>query len=292
MAVYSMTGFGREIYEGKGGCRITVELGSVNRKQLDCNVSLPRELAGWESKLQACISARIKRGYIKGSVSVENTAVADGADLNSLAGQVAALRRAAEALGLADDLTASSLLRMPEFLRARPAVPDAEALWPEIEKTLIKALNRLKGMRQTEGETLERDLRGRLSALRRISTRIARIAPKVPAYYKKILEQRIGTLLDANAGLDRDHIAREVAVFADRCDVSEELTRLESHFEQAEQVLDRGGACGRTLDFICQELFREINTVGSKANNAAISRLVIDFKTALEAVREQVQNVE
>ena len=128
--------------------------------------------------------------------------------------------------------------------------------------------------------------------LLKISDAIAALAPAVPSAYKTALEKRLADLLGGGAAVDPALLAREAAVFADRCDVSEELTRLASHFDQVGKVLSQGGACGRTLDFLCQELFREINTTGSKANNAEISRLVIDFKAGLEAAREQVQNIE
>jgi uncharacterized protein (TIGR00255 family) len=147
-------------------------------------------------------------------------------------------------------------------------------------------------MRQSEGMVLEVDLLKRFEALRVVSRKISTLALKVPAQYKKSLERRLKNLLASDAEVDRELIAREIAVFADRCDVSEELTRLESHFEQVFSTIERGGACGRRLDFICQELFREINTTGAKANNAKISELVIDFKAGLEAAREQVQNIE
>lgn len=293
MAVYSMTGFGRGEMSDKKGFKVSVELSSVNRKQLDCNVSLPRELAACESRLQTLVGEAVKRGYVKGAVSVENTAALEyRLDMPALKGQVDALREAAAELNLKDDLTASSLLRMPEFLKTRSAELDAETVWPDVEKALGKALKKLRAMRLAEGEALEKDIRARLAKLRKICRRISRIAPGVPVQYKKLLEQRLAALVDRSVGIDGDVIAREVAVFADRCDVSEELTRLESHFDQAGKVLDKGGVCGRTLDFICQEMYREINTTGSKASNAEIARLVIEFKAGLEAVREQVQNIE
>ncbi len=294
MAIYSMTGFGRGEFSSKQGCKITVELSSVNRKQLDCNVSMPRELASCESKLQSCVGSHIKRGYVKGSVVIESTSdtVAGGLNISAVKSQVDALRRVAEELNLDDDLTASSLLRMPEFLKSRQVEINSELLWPDVEKAVVKALKKLKSMRRVEGAALESDICKRLTALRRISQQIAKIAPEVPVQYKKTLEQRIDKLLAKSAGMDADIIAREVAVYADRCDISEELTRMESHFSQTDKIFAKGGLCGRTLDFICQEMFREINTTGAKAGNAEISKRVINFKAGLEAVREQVQNIE
>ncbi len=295
MAIMSMTGFGRgEVCEN--GVKVVVELSAVNRKQFDCSFSIPRELASLESKLHALVHARVVRGYIKGLVTVTSAGAeggeAPGIDLAAVHAQLRALRAAAEKLGLADDLTASSLLRFPDILRGSVLPADPLEIWPQAERATQSALACLDVMRQREGEALERDLRSRFAALKTVGGEIAQLAPAVPQVYKETLEKRLAELLEPGCVVDPALIAREVAVFADRCDVSEELTRLSSHFVQVEKVLDEGGACGRTLDFLCQELFREINTTGSKANNANISRLVIGFKAGLEAIREQVQNVE
>lgn len=295
MAIVSMTGFGRG-EASAGGVKTVVELSTVNRKQFDCNFSMPRELASLDSKLQALVHTRVSRGYVKGLVSVTAAGAeagsANGLDLEMIAKQVAALRAAAARLGLADDLTASALLRFPDVLRPKVMPDDPLELWPLIERAALAALESLEVMRRREGQALEQDFRVRFSALERLGQAIAALAPAVPAAYKAVLEKRLAELLGPGCVADPALVAREVAVFADRCDVSEELTRLASHFAQVDKVLDAGGACGRTLDFLCQELFREINTTGSKANQAEISRLVIDFKAGLEAVREQVQNVE
>jgi uncharacterized protein (TIGR00255 family) len=295
MAIVSMTGFGRG-EASAGGVKTVVELSTVNRKQFDCNFSMPRELASLDSKLQALVHTRVSRGYVKGLVSVTASCVeagsANGLDLEMIATQVAALRAAAARLGLADDLTASALLRFPDVLRPKVMPDDPLELWPLIERAALAALESLEVMRRREGQALEQDFRVRFAALERLGQAIAALAPAVPAAYKAVLEKRLAELLGPGCVADPALVAREVAVFADRCDVSEELTRLASHFAQVDKVLDAGGACGRTLDFLCQELFREINTTGSKANQAEISRLVIDFKAGLEAVREQVQNVE
>ncbi|MBO4288290.1 MAG: YicC family protein [Kiritimatiellae bacterium] len=290
--INSMTGFGRG--EASDGARkITVEIGSVNRKQFDCNVALPRELAVLDGKLQSLIHSRISRGYIKGAVVV--SAVEGGTsepDLSQLRPQISAIRAAANALNLRDDLTAASLLAFPDALKTCLLAGGAEDIWPLLEEALSAALDRLTAMRRTEGENLKCDLLSRLDALRRIKEEIAARAPSIPLRYRETLEKRLTALLPPENPVAPELLAREVAVFADRCDISEELTRLDSHFQQADKIFKDGGACGRTLDFLCQEMFREINTTGSKANDAEIARLVIAFKTGLEAVREQVQNIE
>ena len=294
MAVKSMTGFGRgEAVEG--ALKVVVELSTVNRKQFDCSVSLSRELTSLDSKVQALVHARVARGYVKGVVTVtaaEHAGAAGTLDLARLTTQIGAVRAAAQALGLADDLTASALLRLPDLLRPCVLPDDPLDVWPLMERAVQAALENLDAMRLREGGALERDLRARFAALETLSREIAALAPAVPTAYKAVLERRLADLLGTGQLADPALVAREVAVFADRCDVSEELTRLASHFAQVAKVFEAGGACGRTLDFLCQEFFREINTTGSKANDAAISRLVIDFKAGLEAAREQVQNIE
>jgi uncharacterized protein (TIGR00255 family) len=294
MSIVSMTGFGRG-EASANGLKVAVEIGTVNRKLFDCNLSLPRELGCLESKLNALVHTQVTRGYVKGSVAVaaaESAAAGGGAlDVERLGAQIAALRAVAAKLRLVDDLTASSLLRLPDVLRPKTLPDDPESVWPLIERAAQAALKSLAEMRRREGAALENDLRKRFAALEKLSKKIVKRAPGVPKAYKGVLEKRLAELTDAGA-VDPALVAREVAVFADRCDVSEELTRLASHFVQVAKALDSGEACGRTLDFLCQEMFREINTTGTKANDAEISKLVIVFKAGLEAAREQVQNVE
>jgi len=292
MALKSMTGFGRGEANG-GGVKVTVELSTVNRKQFDCAFSMPRELVCMDAKLQSLAHSRISRGYVKGLVAVTaGEAASGGLQLAAVRRQIEALRSLARELGLADDLAASALLRLPEALRTGLLPEDPLEFWPLLECAAVAALDSLETMRLREGAALEQDLRQRFQELRKTGEAIAALAPAVPSAYKAALEKRLAELMGAAAAVDPALLAREAAVFADRCDVSEELTRLRSHFDQTEKVLSQGGACGRTLDFLCQELFREINTTGSKANNAEIARLVIGFKAGLEAAREQVQNIE
>lgn len=298
MAIISMTGFGRgEISEQ--GVKVVVELSTVNRKQFDCNISMPRELGCLEAKLHALIHAEISRGYVKGSVTVKAAQSGEGEGLRLfnmelLKAQVAELREVAQQLKLKDDLSVSSLLQLPDVMNDISLLEHPEEVWVLIEKAAKLALKHLSQMRAHEGEALAMDLKRRFQELKAISEAIAPLAAAVPKNYQATLEKRLAELLGEGAKgvVDPALLAREVAVFADRCDVSEELTRLASHFVQVEKALDTGHALGRTLDFLCQELFREINTTGSKANDAEITRLVIAFKAGLEAAREQVQNVE
>jgi uncharacterized protein (TIGR00255 family) len=193
-----------------------------------------------------------------------------------------------------DDLGVSALLQLPDAMNTTSLFEQPEESWRLIEQATKQALKQLGQMRAREGAALEADLRRRFFELKVLSETIAPLAATVPKQYQATLEKRLSELMGEGAKgvVDPALLAREVAIFADRCDVSEELTRLASHFVQVVKVLDEGQASGRTLDFLCQELFREINTTGSKANDAEITRLVIAFKAGLEAAREQVQNVE
>lgn len=291
--IKSMTGFGRG--EANGQVRVSVEISTVNRKQFDCNLALPRELLSLENPLQKLVRAAVTRGYVKGVVTIALGSAGTPEtliDLTAVTAQVAALRAVAAKLDLTDDLRASTLLRLPEVLRSRALNLTPQEVWPLLEEATHKALEQLLQMRSSEGASLAQDLTTRLDELEGVARAIAERVPAVPVAYKETLEQRLAELLGDGQSVDPTLLAREVAVFADRCDVSEEQTRLVSHFKQFRESLRAGGACGRTLDFICQELFREINTTGSKANDATITRLVIEFKAKLEAVREQVQNIE
>ena len=293
MSVMSMTGFGRGEAANET-VKITVELGTVNRKQFDCAVTLPRECLSLEPALQNLIRGRITRGYVKGQILLTpvTASLAATLNLNGVREQVDAIRTVATELGLPHTLTASDLLTFPDILKPRLVPEDPQTLWPLIEQAVNLALNRLLAMRRLEGANLTADIRKRLDALRGIVDEIRALAPQVPILHKELLEKRLNDLLAPSAVIDPETLAKEVALFADRCDISEELTRLDSHFTHSVKLLTEGGACGRSLDFLCQEFFREINTIGSKANHAGIARHVIAVKAGLEAVREQVQNLE
>ena len=293
MSVISMTGFGRGEAQGQG-IKVVAELGSVNRKQFDCHVNLPREFSAFEGKVQSLVHAAIRRGHIKGSVEITRAKSGNcdvRIDLDLAKARVAAIRLAARKLRLTDELSASRLLDWPGVVRSETGSMDPDKAWPLVERAITLAIGKLVAMRQREGKALAKDLSARFARLRKGVEAIRQCAPAVVAGYRKTLADRIAAV---NNGMQLDEavLARELALFADRCDISEELTRLESHFAQAGQFLSGAESCGRTLDFLCQEFFREINTIGSKANNAEITRLVVDAKAELEAVREQVQNVE
>ncbi len=295
MSLTSMTGRGAGAAAGRLA-HVEVELSSVNRKQLDVDVALPRFLASYEARVQACIRARLARGRVTGEIRVvwAEAAQAAGArvDLGLARASVAALRAAAKQLDLPDDLQASALLALPGLVVLEHGERDLEALWPTVAKALAAALARLQAMRNKEGAALGRDLRARLRSMRKEAAEIARRAPGVAETYRANLRQRIEAALPGTDLAVDERLLKEIALFADKADVTEELVRLHSHFRQADDLLKRGGVTGRALDFLAQEMAREFNTLGAKANDAAIVRRVVACKAELERFREQVQNVE
>ena len=291
----SMTGRGSGAAAGRLA-RVEVELSSVNRKQLDVDVGLPRFLSSFESRVQELVQGRLSRGRVSGEIRVTwaEAAQAAGArvDLGLARAAVTALRAAAKKLGLPDDLKASALLALPGLVALERGERDLEALWPTVRKALDAALAKLQAMRKKEGAALGRDLQGRLATLRTLVGEIAARAPGVAETYRANLLKRIAAALPGTDLAGDERLLKEVALFADKADVAEELVRLDSHFRQAAGLLKTGGVAGRTLDFLVQEMGREINTIGSKANDGEIARRVVACKAELERFREQVQNLE
>jgi uncharacterized protein (TIGR00255 family) len=294
MTLHSMTGYGRGGAASRG-LRVDVELNSVNRKQLEVRLNLPRSLASLESRMVERVQEAVSRGQVSGGVVVR---ISESLRQKSLrvdrhlaAAYVTELRRTARVLNLADDLSASLLVGLPEVVIYSGADQDAEHVWPVLQKALRAAIKQLVAMREREGAALAADLQRRLRKLEGYLAQIRREAPDVPRRYRLVLQARLkqaGVTVNTSDPL----LLKELAVFADKSDISEEITRLESHFKQAYGLLKSVEPAGRTLDFLAQEMFREINTIGSKANQVRITNQVIRFKTELERIREQVQNIE
>ena len=293
MALKSMTGFG-EGTASAAGIRVGVEISSVNRKQLDIHVNLPRNLVTLDALVQQLIRSEFTRGRVSGIVRVDAAAGFDGSvkvDEKLAAQYVEGIRKTARKLKLTDDLGAESIARLPGVVTVDQDNLDADHVSTVLEKAMATALRGLAKMRVAEGRVLGTDLRERLGLLEHAVKTIGRLASGVVSGYREKLLLRLQEAgLDDLAGDER--VVREIALFADRCDISEELVRLKSHLAQARGLLRSSEPAGRTLDFLCQELFREINTVGSKANEVEITRQVVAFKTELERIREQVQNIE
>lgn len=291
----SMTGYGRG-ESSQDGLKVTVELSSVNRKQAEISISLPRELEMLEAPIRDAINQRIARGRITCRVSLQ-AAGGNGTGRvrvnQALAKAYAAeLRQLARALKLKATVSLDLVVRAPGVIETESAVSDAEAFWPAVQKSLEQALGALVKMRGREGQTLRKDLCERIDTLREAVARVAKHAPAVQERYREGLLARCQAAGLGDLALDEERILKEIVLFADRSDISEELTRLQSHFRQFDDCLKLAEPVGRTLDFLAQEMNREINTIGSKANDSAISREVVLLKTELEKFREQAQNIE
>lgn len=289
-----MTGYGRGDASAKG-LRVEVELNSVNRKQLEVRISLPRAWQSLESRIVELVQGSISRGQVSGSIVIHVSEVLRAKSLKinrALAAvYVTELRKTAKALKLKDDLSASLLLTLPEVVSHSGADQEVDFVWPVMEKGVKAAIAQLLVMRLKEGAALVHDLEARLKKLSEYLDHIRQEAPQVTERYRETLRKRLaqaGVTLDAADPVGM----KDLALFADRADISEEITRLESHFKQASALFKSREPVGRTLDFLAQEMFREINTIGSKANEIRITRQVIEFKTELERIREQVQNIE
>ncbi len=289
----SMTGFGRGEARGDGVAWL-VECSSVNRKALEVVVNLPRELGELEIAVRNKVGAAVSRGRVH--VAVKTDTSSGGAAVLKVDEQLAsqyldALRGMAERLGLPAATTAADITRWPGVFQIQEEQAEPAAAWPSIEWALDAALTQLVTMREAEGLNLQRDIEGRLQSLAGALDAISRLTPQVTEHHRKHLRQR---LEDAGIPLplDDERLVKEIALYADRCDVSEELTRAASHLEQFRVYLAAKEPMGRSMDFLTQELAREFNTIGSKANNAEIAHIVVAGKTEIEKIREQVQNVE
>jgi uncharacterized protein (TIGR00255 family) len=291
----SMTGYGRGECTAKGA-RITVELNSVNRKQAEVSLSVPAELESIESDLRDLILASVSRGRVSGRVVLQYTGASRASAVAVNETQAKAYRRElsklAKSLEIPDNLSLDSLLRLPGVLESAQPTLDAKAFRAPIKRALGQALEGLLSMREKEGGNLGRDLAKRLAKLRRIVKRVAKLAPDVLKHHRERLIERLKKANVDVPDMDDDRLLREIVYYTDRTDITEELTRLDSHFVQLEECLSDVVPVGRKLDFLAQEMFREINTIGSKANDANISSEVVTLKTELEKIREQVQNVE
>lgn len=292
----SMTGFGRGVANGQG-CSVTVELSAVNRKQLDVRVNVPRSLSVLEPKVTKAVRGAVSRGGITVSVRLDGQPEGRPERVNVDMARADAYMQAADTLrkrhALPEQIRVAELLQLPGvLLQEAGADGDSQQVWPLLSEALERALPALLQMRVTEGRALQKDVRRRLRRLQRLRERVARRSPRTVQQYRKNLEKRISGL-DLQPGPELDAaLAREVVLFADRCDIAEELVRLDSHIAQGVALLEAEKPVGRTLEFLCQELLREMNTIGSKANDAGIAADIVAMKTELEALREQVQNVE
>ena len=288
-----MTGYGRA-EETVNGCTITVELRSVNNRYLDCNVRIPRLYLFAEDAIKSRVQSTISRGKVDVFVTLDsagaekvqvsvNKPVADG--------YYAALKQLAADYGLSDDISVSLLSRFPDVLLAEKAEEDVEQMAKDICAVLDRALADFDAMRTKEGERLKEDILTRAATIEEKVALVEERSPQTVAEYRAKLEARMNEVL-SNTQLDPARILTEAAIFADKVAVDEETVRLRSHLAQLREMLEKGGAVGRKLDFLIQEFNREANTIGSKCSDIEMTRHVVDIKAEIEKIREQVQNLE
>jgi len=289
----SMTGFG--CGEALNDDLIyRVEVASVNRKQADIVVNLPRELSALDSRIRKQVSEVVSRGRINVVISLKSAEAQGGSltiNLPLAEEYAAAIAKLEERLGLNGLVSRFDPSRAPGVIQLGETLPEPEDAWPFVQKALKESLSKLLEMRSTEGAHLKSDLESRLTALKSFLQQISEQAPSVVEKHRENLIKRLDSA-GIELNLDDERLIKEIGLFADRCDISEEVTRLESHFAQCHKYFESDEAVGRPLDFLVQEMGREINTIGSKANDASIAQIIVESKTELEKIREQIQNIE
>ena len=291
--VKSMTGYGRAV-ETVNGREFTVELRSVNNRYLDCTVKLPRMLSFAEDSVKQAVKKAISRGKVDVFITVHAEGVSDvKVTLNAamVEGYLAAMKQMAADYGVRDDISVSVISRMPEVFSVEKPEVDEEQLLADLMGVVQKALESYNAMRATEGKALENDLRSRGNTILELVAQVEAGNGQTVIDYRTRLENKLKEVL-ANTAIDESRILTEAAIFADKVAVDEETVRLRSHLQQMDQMLTTGGAIGRKLDFLLQEMNRESNTIGSKCTDVKLARIVVDIKAELEKIREQTQNIE
>ena len=291
--IKSMTGYGRA-QQTELGMDVTIEIKSVNHRYYEFSSRITRGYGFLEDNIKSYLQGRVCRGKIDVFVEIQ-TVDSSSAEVmvnESLAsGYVQALRRIAEQYGLKDDLSASVIARYPDVLSIHRAPENEDAVWEAVRPVLREAADHFIAMREAEGARLRADVESRMKVLLGNVEAIEKRSPQTVAEYKERLITHIHELI-GEAPLDEQRILTEAAIFADRIAVAEETVRLRSHFAEMTQMLESGTGVGRKLDFVVQELNREANTIGSKAQDASIAHMVIDMKAEIEKIREQIQNIE
>lgn len=288
-----MTGFGRGHFLADG-VDILAEVRSVNHRFLECTIRLPRAYGFLEEQVKKCVQQVAARGKVEVNLTIQLLSSAVGTvsvNLDMAKAYCTALREANETLQLQDDLTLSTLLRLPDICTVQKLEMEENVIWQATETALQEALQQFLTMRQTEGEKLRQDVQLRLQKITENLTIIEAAAPAMQQKYYDRLYQKLAVLLEDQC-VDSQRLVTETAVFAEKVAIDEEIVRLHSHLQQCEQLLSAEEPVGRKLDFLVQEMNREVNTIGSKAQNLDITKLVVEMKSEIEKIREQIQNME
>ena len=289
----SMTGYGRsqKIINGRD---ILVEIRSVNHRYYEYSSRIPRTYNYIDEKLKALLKKGITRGKVEVAVTVNNIECRDteiAINKSVAEGYVNALRSVASELNLEDDLKLSKLIKLPDVFTVQKVSDDEEQVWNDISEVAGEALEKFVSMRMTEGEKLKNDLLGKSELIFSMVEKVEEISPSTVENYRNKLYQKLSEILEGK-DIDQQRILTESAVFAEKIAVDEETVRLKSHISQLRDMLESEEAVGRKLDFLVQEMNREVNTIGSKAQDLSITKIVVDMKAEIEKIREQIQNIE
>ena len=291
--IKSMTGFGRCL-ETVNGRDILVEIKSVNHRYYEFSARVPRAYGFLEEKMKTFLQGRISRGKVDVGITVYNLNGDDEIiEVNKEIAKeyITALRGANEELGLTDDLTLSRIMRLPDIFNVRKAQEDEEAVWNDVKQTAEKALDNFIAMREAEGVKMKEDILARLDYITELVGKVEERSPVVTENYRKRLFDKLTEILE-DKKIDEQRIITEAAIFSEKTAVDEETVRLRSHIAQCRELLNSDEAVGRKLDFLIQEFNRESNTIGSKAQDIDITKIVVELKSEIEKIREQIQNIE
>ncbi len=291
--IKSMTGYGRGEVE-EFGRNFTVEIKSVNHRYSDISIKLPRQISYLEDKIKKQIMQHISRGKIdvyimQNKFNAEDISVT--VDDSLAMSYLKALYELRDKFNLKDDITVSTVSRVPDLLTVSKADEDSDEIWGTLSKAIDMALNEFIEMREREGRKLAEDIEGRVQYIKAVVKNIEDRSPYVVEEYRSKLEERINEILK-DVCIDENRLATEIAIFADKSNITEEIVRLYSHLDQTAIILKADEPSGRKLDFLVQEMNREINTIGSKASDLSITKNVVEVKGEIEKIREQIQNIE
>ncbi|MBR5091310.1 MAG: YicC family protein [Ruminiclostridium sp.] len=291
--IRSMTGFGRDhrIIDGR---EYLVEIRSVNSRYYEFNAKLPRQYMFLEEKLKSLVKSKMSRGKVEVSLSIYNIgSIETAVSVNDavVENYINVLRATGEKFGLKDDLTMSTVFRMTDAFTIVRAETDEDKIWAAVKETAEAALERFVAMREAEGAKMKEDVLEKLANIEKMTLQVCEYAPETVTAYREKLFAKMQEILD-NKQIDEQRILLEAGIYAEKIAVDEETVRLKSHFVQFRDMMNSDEPIGRKLDFLVQEMNREVNTTGSKAQDLRITRLVVDMKSEIEKIREQIQNIE
>jgi uncharacterized protein (TIGR00255 family) len=289
-----MTGYGKG-EASSSGFRIKVELKSVNNRYLDITVKLPRYLIYLEESIKKLIKEKLGRGKVDVFINLDFESISSlevKVDIPLAMNFKNALSDLKDQLQIEDSIRLSNILSIPDVIRTEKRDLDEASVWETLRSAIDSALSQIVVMRESEGQQLKLDMLEKLGKIEEITSEVKIRSPLVVEEYRRKLNERIAALLEEPAIIDQDRLAMEVAVYADKSSIDEELTRMNSHIAQFRSIIEEDGAVGRKLDFLIQEFNREVNTIGSKSSDSIIVNKVVDLKSEIEKIREQVQNIE